>query len=54
MYIRKCETRKCISLQNVFYDILPYEIFSPLPLNKSAQRNSQYWTAQLSSQPVAQ
>ena len=39
MYIQKC-----ISLQNVLYDILQYEIYSPLPSNKTAQRNSQHCT----------
>ena len=38
MYIRKFKIRKCISLQNVLKDILKYEIYSPLPLNKTAQQ----------------
>ena len=39
-FIRKYKIRKCISLQNVLKDILQYEIYSPLPLNKTAQQNS--------------
>ena len=44
MFIRKCKIRKCISLQNVLYDILPYEIYSPLLLNRTVQQNSQHCT----------
>ena len=39
MYIRKS-----ISLQNVIQDILQYEIYSHVPLNKTAQRNPQHCT----------
>ena len=31
-------------LKNVLQDILQYKIYSPLPLNKTAQRNSQHCT----------
>ena len=40
--IRKCKIRKCMLLKNVLQDILQYKIYSPLPLNKTAQRNSQH------------
>ena len=39
-FIRKYKIRKCISLQKVLKDILQYEIYSPLYLNKTAQQNS--------------
>ena len=44
MYIWKCKIWKCMSLQNVLKDLLQYEIYYPLPLNKTAQRNSQHCT----------
>ena len=59
MYIRKCKIRKCkiqkcISLQMKLQDILQYEIYSPLPLNKTAQRNSQRAQYEQSTQSAAQ
>ena len=54
MYIRKCKIRKCISLQMKLQNILQYEIYSPLPLNKTAQRNSQRTQDEQSTQSAAQ
>ena len=54
MYIRKCKIRKCISLQMILQNILQYEIYSPLPLNKTAQRNSQRAQDEQSTQSAAQ
>lgn len=54
MYIRKCKIRKCISLQMKLQNILEYEIYSPLPLNKTAQRNSQRAQGEQSTQSAAQ
>ena len=54
MYIRKCKIRKCISLQMKLQNILQYEIYSPLPLNKTAQRNSQGAQDEQSTQSAAQ
>ena len=41
MYVRKCKTWKCVSLQNKLYNILQYEIYFPFPLDKTAQRSVQ-------------